>query len=134
MFTFDVYLFLLTRKGNFLGLDIGIQVVRPFWKLMKPMQRTLNFWSRRDTDSIEGVGPYGNIFAFVPEVAGFCLVSFNCYILTAVFTTIYKMLDNEPVYKGVHTISLGLIRHFRWQKALPEVTEVFLAFPNASVT
>lgn len=49
--------------------------------------------SQRDTDSIKGIGPYGNIFAFGPEVAGFCLASFNCYILTAVFTTIYKMSE-----------------------------------------
>ena len=49
--------------------------------------------SQRDTDNIEGIGPYGNVFAFGPEVAGFSLASFNCYILTAVFTTIYKVSD-----------------------------------------
>lgn len=49
--------------------------------------------SQRDPDNIGGFGPYGNIFAFGPEEAGFCLGSFNCYILTAVFTTIYKMSD-----------------------------------------
>lgn len=67
-------------------------MVRPFGKLMKKKQQT-QFLSHRDTDGIEGIGPYGNIFAVGPEGAGFCLAFFNCYILTAVFMTIYKMLD-----------------------------------------
>lgn len=48
--------------------------------------------NHRDTDNIEDIDSYGNTFAFGPKVAGFCLASFNYYILTAVFHN-YKMSD-----------------------------------------